>query len=195
MKTLVTFAVALVLSVIVLIAFPASGEESVYTDTLRLHILAASDDTADQEAKLYVRDAILSEYGDELRACKSRASAVAYVASHKDAIAKRAEEVLIARGLAYTVSVSLGEEWFDTRVYDDVTLPAGNYTALKITLGEGRGQNFWCMLYPALCLEPALGEEIDPAKEAYDESAYLLITQGGYAIKFRVLEILSSLFG
>ena len=189
MKTVVTFFTALALAVFALIAFPSSGEESVYTDTLRLHILAASDDTADQEAKLYVRDAVLREYGDALRACTDKASAEAYAASHKDEIEQRVAAVL------YTVSVSLGEEWFDTRVYDDVTLPAGKYTALKITLGEGKGQNFWCMLYPALCVTPSLGERVDPAKEAYDESAYLLVTKSGYAVKFRVLEIFASLFG
>lgn len=195
MKTVVTFFTALALAVFALIAFPSSGEESVYTDTLRLHILAASDDTADQEAKLYVRDVILMEYGEALRACTDKASAEAYAASHKEEIKERVIRVLSERGLDYTVSVSLGEEWFDTRVYDDVTLPAGKYTALKITLGEGKGQNFWCMLYPALCVTPSLGERVDPAKEAYDESAYLLVTKSGYAVKFRVLEIFASLFG
>ena len=195
MKTVVTLFFTLVLVVFLILAFPASGEESVYTDTLRLHILAASDDTADQEAKLYVRDAILSEYGDELRACADKASAEAYVAAQSDAIRRVAEEALAARGLDYSVSVTLTEEWFDTRVYEDVTLPAGNYTALQVTLGEGKGQNFWCMLYPALCIRPALGDTVDPTKDAYNEGAYLLVTGSGYALKFRALEFFSSIFG
>lgn len=195
MKTVVTFLLTLVLAVFVLIAFPARGEEAVYADTLRLHILAASDSTADQEAKLYVRDALLSEYGEEIRNFREKSEALAYAEAHREAIRKTAEDTLAARGLDYIVSVSIGEEWFDTRVYGDITLPAGNYTALQVTLGEGKGQNFWCMLYPALCVSPALGEQIDPADEAYDESAYLLVTGNGYAVKFRTLEFFSSLFG
>ena len=195
MKTFVTFFFTLVLAVFLLIAFPAEGEEAVYADTLRLHILAASDDTADQEAKLCVRDALLAEYGEAFRACTDKRSAEAYVEAHREDIQKTAEAALAARGYDHAVSISLDREWFDTRVYDDITLPAGSYTSLRVVLGEGRGQNFWCILYPALCVAPALGEEVDPLAEAYDESAYLLVTRDGYAVKFRALEIFSSLFG
>lgn len=195
MKTLITSLFTVLLAAFVLFALPVSGEESVYEDTLRLHVLAASDSTEDQEAKLLVRDAILCEYGNELGSQESRASAERYVKENVDAIVETVEDTLRQHGLNYTVSVSVEKEWFESRTYDTLTLPAGEYTALKVTLGEGRGQNFFCMLYPAICVAPALGETVDPASEAYNEDAYLMLTRDGYGIKLRTLEILSGLFG
>jgi stage II sporulation protein R len=77
----------------------------------------------------------------------------------------------------------------------DFTLPAGTYTALKVTLGEGRGQNFFCMLYPSLCITPSLGERVERGSDAYGEAAFLMITEEGYGVRFRTLELLSALFG
>lgn len=192
MKTLITCLVTLFLTALVLLAFPAAGEEQIYENTLRLHVLAASDSTEDQTAKLLVRDAVLERYGEGFLSLRSKAEAEAYVNAHLSEIESTVKESLRAHGLDYTVAITLAEEYFDTRVYDAITLPAGNYTALKITLGEGRGQNFWCMLYPALCVAPALGEETT-AKEAYGASAYTLVTNG-YAVRFRTLEFFSELF-
>ncbi len=194
MKAFVTSAIAALFALLILITLPAAGEETVYEDTLRFHVRAASDSTPDQNAKLLVRDAVLATYGDALRTATDKESAERYLAEHADAIRALAKETLAKEGLSYDVEVSLGEEWFETRRYGDVTLPAGKYTALIITLGDGSGQNFFCMLYPALCIEPALGDTVDPASEAYDEDAYLMVTKDGYAVKLRTLEILSSFF-
>ena len=192
MKTLITVLLTLSLALLVLITFPTSGEESVYSDTLRLHVLAASDKTSDQEAKLLVRDAVLLEYGDAFVGLKSKEAAEAYLKENLPAIKETVERTLSEKGLVYAVDVTLAEEWFETRAYEEVTLPRGRYTALKITLDEGRGQNFWCMLYPALCVTPALGEETT-AEAVYDDAAYELVTNG-YAVRFRTLELISSLF-
>lgn len=192
MKTWITVLLTLSLALFVLIAFPTSGEESVYSDTLRLHVLAASDKTADQEAKLLVRDAVLAEYGDAFLALKSKEAAEAYLKENLPDIRETVERTLSEKGLVYAVDVTLTEEWFETRAYEEVTLPRGRYTALKITLDEGRGQNFWCMLYPALCVTPALGEETT-AEAVYDDAVYELVTNG-YAVRFRTLELISSLF-
>lgn len=194
MKLLLTSVLTVALALLVLIALPASGEETVYTDTLRLHVLAASDTTADQEAKLAVRDAILSTYGEALSACESRAEAVALAEKSKAGIEEVAREALLARGIDAAVTVDLAEEWFDTRTYVDFTLPQGTYTALRVTLGEGRGQNFFCMLYPALCITPALGETVERGSAAYSEETFFMITEDGYGVRFRALEVLSALF-
>ena len=195
MKILLTSLLTLVLAFLILLALPAAGEEAVYTDTLRLHVLAATDETPDQEAKLAVRDAILTTYGEALAACRTKKEAVAFVEQQQADIQKTAEDALRARGNERSVTVTVAEEWFDTRTYVDFTLPAGNYTALKITLGEGRGQNFFCMLYPALCITPALGETVETESDAYSEETFLMITRDGYGVRFRALEVLSALFG
>lgn len=195
MKTLITSILTVALALLLLLALPASGEETVYTDTLRLHVLAASDTTADQEAKLAVRDAILGAYGEELAACESHAEAVALVTERREALMQTAKAALAARGMDTPVAVEVSEEWFDARTYVDFTLPAGRYTALKITLGEGRGQNFFCMLYPSLCISPALGETVEKGSAGYSEETFFMITKDGYGVRFRALELLSALLG
>ena len=194
MKTVITSLLTVLLAATLIFALPAAGEESVFDDTLRLHVLAASDSTADQTAKLLVRDAVLEKYGAAFNQSASKESAVTYVRENLVSIKEYLESMLSTHGLSYQVNVALKEEWFDTRTYDEITLPCGVYTALTVTLGEGRGQNFFCMLYPALCTAPALGDKLNIAEESYDEEAYRLVT-GNYAIRFRTLEILSALFG
>lgn len=191
MKNFMIALITFVLAVFVLLAFPSAGEEAVYENTLRLHVLAASDSTEDQNAKLLVRDAVLREHGEAFLSAKTKKEAEEYLASHIAAVEATVENTLKAHGLSYSFAVTLTEEHFDARNYGDVTLPEGKYTALKITLGEGEGQNFWCMLYPALCVTPALGERIS-AEEAYGDAAYALVTNG-YAVRFRTLELFSSL--
>ncbi len=193
MKTLIATLFSLVLALFLLLALPAAGEEAVYEDTLRLHILAASDETADQTAKLLVRDAVLATYGEAFLAASDKKSAEAYLSSRLPEIEKTVKDTLEENGLAYSVTVTLADEWFDTRAYGEITLPEGKYTALKITLGKGEGQNFWCMLYPALCVAPALGERVS-ADEAYTGASYQLV-KNGYAVRFRTLELISSLLG
>lgn len=192
MKNLVTALITAMLAIFLVFALPTSGEEAVYENTLRLHVLAASDTTEDQAAKLLVRDAVLAHHGDAFLACTSKEEAEQYLSSHLSSIEKTVEKTLADNGLEYSFKVALAEEYFDARTYGDITLPAGNYTALKITLGTGKGQNFWCMLYPALCVAPALGEQMT-AEEAYSGAAYTLVTNG-YAVRFQTLELLSSIF-
>ena len=194
MKILIGTLLSLLLVLGILLVFPLSGEEDIYSSVLRLHILAESDDTADQTAKLAVRDALLSEYGAAFSLTENKEAAVAYVRENLAAIEKTAATVLAEHGYEGSVTATLAEEWFDTRVYEEITLPGGTYTALKITIGAGKGQNLWCMLYPALCVTPALGEVKTESKDAFDEDTYLFLTRGGYGVRFRVLELLSAAF-
>ena len=190
MKPLITAVITALLAAFFLVALPASGEEAVYENTLRLHVLAASDTTADQEIKLLVRDAVLEEHGQEFLCFQSKGEAEAYLQTNLASVEKTVQNVLSENGVDSSFCVALSEEYFDTRTYGDITLPAGKYTALKITLGEGKGQNFWCMLYPALCVTPSLGEQTT-AKAAYSDATYTLVTNG-YAVRFRTLELLSA---
>ncbi|MBO7171185.1 MAG: stage II sporulation protein R [Clostridia bacterium] len=191
MKTVITSFLCVALSLFLFFALPAHGEEQVYTGVLRLHILAASDSTEDQNAKVAVRDALLSFTEAEMLCFSSADEATIWVEQNKGVLASEARRVLAERGCDDRVAVSLENKHFDTRVYDGFTLPAGYYNALTVTIGEGKGQNFFCMLYPSLCVTPALGEITD--RETAEKEGTLLFTDSGYALQLRSLEWLSYL--
>ncbi len=185
----------LLFSVLLITALPVSGEEELYDDVLRLHILANSDSESDQALKLTVRDKILSVYGDTLAACTEKEEAEELLLSLGDDIQKTAKACIEEAGYDYPVAVSLRREDYPTRHYENVTLPSGNYCSLRITIGEGAGQNWWCVLFPPMCVGSAIGTEDTSVPVGLSEAEYRLISGGGqYRIKFKVLEIVESLF-
>ena len=186
---------SVVLIFFLLLALPVSGEEGIYESVLRLHVLPAGDSAEDQNLKISVRDAVLQEYGEPLSALKSKEEAETFLALKKAEIEEFVNNFLKEEGVEQTASVTLAKEFFETRSYGEITLPEGYYTALKITLGEGKGQNWWCVLYPALCTEAAMGDRVTVAMEELSESEYRLVSESGYMIKFRTLEILEGIFG
>ncbi len=200
MKTVTLYFLTLLIALTVLLALPTHGEEQIYEDVIRLHVLANSDSEADQALKLAVRDEILSLYGTALSNTGSKEEASDTVLALIPEIEKTAEEKIRSLGYTYPVTVTLGTEYYATRVYGDLTLPAGEYLSLRVVIGEGVGQNWWCVLYPPLCLSLAT----DDGKTAEDSipvgltpSEYRLITDhdGEYALKFKVLEWLEGQFG
>ena len=195
MKTVVTSLLSGLLILFVFLALPIQGEEAIYENIVRLHVLPSSDSAEDQNLKILVRDAILEEYGDELSSFRSKEEAEQYLEAHLADIDTFVRAFLTAQSYDRTVTVSLEEEYFETRVYGEITLPAGNYSSLTIRLGEGEGQNWWCVLYPSLCTEAALGERVDIAEENLSEAEYKLVTGSGYRLKFRTLEILEAVIG
>ncbi len=137
--------------------------ENVRSEVLRLHIPANSDSAEDQRLKLRLRDHILNEYGGQLAAETSDISAA------KGRIAELLPEIeeeccgfLRDNGADYGATAELTEMYFSTRTYENVTLPAGDYTALRITLGSGEGKNWWCVMFPPLCIPVAseIAEEL-----------------------------------
>ena len=191
MKTVITSFFCVAIAIFLLFALPSQGEEQVYDGVLRLHILAASDSTEDQNTKVAVRDALLAFTQEEMLCFSSAEEAGKWVEENRESLEREAERVLAARGCTYGVTVSLEKKHFDTRAYDCFTLPAGEYNALTVTLGEGKGQNFFCMLYPSLCVTPALGGTTD-AETAKTKGA-LLFTHNGYALQLRSLEWLATI--
>ncbi len=177
----------LTLATILLAALPTEAEGAIYEDTVRLHILAESDSEYDQKMKLLLRDDILSRYGEELSGFKSASDAEAELSLRLCEIEEYASARLKERGYDKEVSVTLGKEFYETRDYGDFSLPAGVYTSLKIVIGEGDGKNWWCVMFPPLCLDAALGEDI-----SYTEAEKGLIS-GKYAVKFKLLELISSI--
>lgn len=129
--------------------------EQMPQQVLRLHIMANSDSGADQQTKLALRDFVLEQFGTQLSSCGSADEAKRRTAQLLPDIEYACNEFLTERGAAYSAKAQLVNMYFTTRVYDDITMPAGNYDALRITLGEGGGHNWWCIMFPPLCLPAA----------------------------------------
>lgn len=151
---------------------------------LRLHVVGASDSAQDQAVKLAVRDAVLAQATPLLEGVEDREEARAILEENLPALARAGAETA---GVA--VSAALAEDvWFPTKHYTGFSLPAGRYTALQITVGEGRGRNWWCVVFPPLCLG-AVSETSD-AMEALSPDQVALLTgeNEGYVVKFKLLE-------
>jgi len=127
---------------------------------LRLHVIAHSDSAADQRVKLMVRDAVLQVTGEGMLGCKNADEAEEYISRHLGIIVATANDVLEKNGLPYRASASMGVSRFPEREYRGVDYPEGNYKALRIVLGDGRGQNWWCVMFPPLCLSE-VGVDVD----------------------------------
>ena len=153
-------------------------------DVLRLHILASSDSDTDQARKHAVRDVLLARSEDWFGACESAEDAAAAAVSHREDICRTARGVLHALGWEETVSAEVVDMPFDTRVYDTFTMPAGRYTALRIVIGEGRGHNWWCVMYPPLCLPGAA----DTSAYFDAETTDLLTSPADYEVRFKCAE-------
>ena len=192
MKNILFPLTCLLLSVIMLCLIPTEAEAKIYEDTTRLHILANSDDASDQQIKLKIRDALLLTYGKELSAC-SDAERGDFFFERLDEIKDFVNGELQALGAPYACEVTFGEEWYDTRVYEDFTLPKGVYTSLQIKLGRAEGRNWWCVMYPPLCLDLATDAPRDDALLGYNKQEQALIRGDRYQIKFKTLELFSSL--
>lgn len=157
-------------------------------DVLRLHVIAASDSDADQAVKLLVRDAVLAEGAAVFDGSVTADEAQQRLAPFLSRLEKAADRVLRENDLPYSASAQLVNEYFDVRSYDGVTLPAGRYQALKIVLGEGKGQNWWCVMFPPLCL-PAAGAEDDAYAVFGGDGAHVVRGEPEYEIRFKLVEI------
>ena len=169
----------------------SASESALAGQVLRLHVVANSDSWQDQELKLRVRDAVLARAGQILDGASDRESAEQALAPHLDELARSAQKVLEAEGCGDAVTVALADQWFPTKEYDGFSLPAGRYRALQVTIGEGRGRNWWCVVFPPLCLGSVTEESVEAvAGEALSDGQVALITgqDGGYVLKFRFME-------
>ena len=199
-------ALAALLIILMALSFlPVHGEADVYDTVVRLHVLANSDSDEDQALKLAVRDAVLSVTADDLRGVTDREAAVAAVTGRMEDIRLAAEQVIADAGrddLCGTVTVTLGEEEYPRRTYGDCTLPAGTYLSLRVGIGEAEGHNWWCVLFPPLCLSAAEADR-DSAEDAFmavgltkDQYAVITETQHTkYRVRFKILELWEKWFG
>lgn len=144
-----------------MLTIPALAEEAqpdgAYAELIRLHVLAEDDSEQAQSLKLKVRDAILATTQTLLADCESADEAYEIINEALPELEAAAAECLRANGSEISVRAETGVFAFPDREYDGVTVPAGDYRALRIVLGEGEGQNWWCVLYPSLCLPSEAG--------------------------------------
>ena len=151
--------------------FCTSGEaadENTYESVLRLHIIANSDSAEDQAVKLKVRDALLAYEKEAMNAVCDKAQAKEILMSHGSQILSLTENVLKENGFDYSAQLMLGEFVFPTREYGDKTYPAGTYEALRIVLGDGAGKNWWCVMFPPLCILEVNDGKIEQEKLSFD---------------------------
>ena len=185
----------LLFSALFIAAMPTDAEGALYKDTIRLHILANSDSEEDQALKLYIRDAVLSEFSSELSSSQSTEAAREKTLALLSDIERFAEKKCAEAGYSYAVCAELGTEWYDTREYENFTLPRGYYESLRIIIGEGEGQNWWCVMFPPLCLDIATeNAPFDDGVKKYTDEEFTLITKRGYNAKFKILELISEAF-
>ena len=128
-------------------------------DVVRLHVVANSNGAEDQAVKLLVRDAVLEEAARWYQGAGSMEEASSQLCTHLQSIAGAARQVLREQGVDYSATAQMTEMYFPTRDYGDFRLPAGRYRTLRVTLGEGAGKNWWCVVFPSLCLPAATQEE------------------------------------
>lgn len=171
------------------ISFFAKASESVRTEVVRLHILANSDSEEDQEVKLLVRDALLRESEALSGEYSSVEEAEEYFRANKEELTEIANRVLRENGFSYTATVTLTEEFYETRQYGDLTFPAGIYTSLRVILGEGEGHNWWCVMFPNLCVPVAGDIETDDGETDNFSSGGKKVVEEKFQIKFKIVEI------
>ncbi len=172
-----------------LAVLPIHGEERIYDDVLRLHVLANSDSDFDQALKLSVRDAILEVTRPLLSDVHSREQAKEALLASLSDIRSAAEQTIATAGFSYPVSLELGIEKYPTRQYDELCFPSGEYLSLRVKIGKAEGENWWCVLFPPLCLGAASGGGYVDVGLGGEE--YNIITENEnpkYKIRFKLLE-------
>lgn len=158
-------------------------------DVLRLHILANSDSEEDQAVKLKVRDRILLESGELFNTVGDKSSAQEKAAENTDKVEQIAKEVLAEEGFSYHVTAKVTRQFFDTRVYDGFTMPAGWYDSLQVVLGEGAGRNWWCVLYPPLCISAAEKTQEKLEENFTEGERQVLESEPEYEVRFFIVEL------
>lgn len=187
-KTFILMIFALIimsLSTVIYAIIPTKGEEEIYQNTFRLHIIANSDSEYDQQIKLKVRDRIVEVSKKLLYSCNSIQRATELIEGNTDMLLEEALEVLSQNNVAYGAKIETGYEAYPVRCYGVYTFPSGEYLSLRIKLGESVGKNWWCVLFPPLCLEAS-------QSEMYSEKAEEILKGQKYKIKFKLAEILNN---
>lgn len=163
--------------------------DSIREKMLRMHIIANSDSVEDQNLKLKVRDAVLLKGKEIFDGSITADEAEEKIIPHIDELKETALSIINDEGFDYDVNITVQKDYFKTRTYDNsVTLPAGYYTAVKVIIGEGNGKNWWCVMFPPMCL-PAANAECSIEDVLSVEENNIVSNGQKYKLKFKILEI------
>jgi len=189
-KRLLTVTFALICLCVVLSLLPIHSEAQVYENVLRLRVIANSDSEEDQALKLLVRDEILRASEDIVSGCRTRDEAKAAVIKNLDLLKESALSAIQNSNKDYSVDIELGKEEYPTKNYESFCFPSGEYLSLRVKIGEAEGQNWWCVLFPPMCLGAASDSEAC-AEVGLTDTQYAIITETDspkYKIRFKLLE-------
>ncbi|MBR3816524.1 MAG: stage II sporulation protein R [Clostridia bacterium] len=179
--------IALFVCIISCVSFENDCED-IRENVLRLHVIADSDSEEAQSVKLKVRDALLSEGRELFEGNSDIEEAETSISENLELMKAAAERTLRENGYTYSAEIELTECYFPTRQYGGVTLPAGNYNALRVVLGEGEGHNWWCVMFPPMCL-PAAQKEQAKLSDVLDERGLDIVTGGKrYEVRLWIVE-------
>jgi len=185
-KSLIT---SLILSIILILSNFSSNCQGINKKILRLHVIANSDSKEDQELKLKVRDKILEYSRDKFSSGQSKEEIQEFIFYNLNEIKNIAQKEVYNLNYNYQVNAEIKNMHFNTREYKNFTLPAGSYDALRITIGEGKGKNWWCVMFPVVCL-PAAEENYNMKDFLNPSEIDIIESEEQYEIKFKVVELL-----
>ena len=169
----------------------AAETEDIADNVLRLHVLANSDSEEDQALKLKVRDAILESGQETFSGAANAKEAEARIVADSDKLLATAEAVIQEEGYDYDVALEVTDDSFPTRTYGNITLPAGEYRAVRLVIGEGEGKNWWCVMFPALCLPGASETSLDAVLS--DDEIELVESDPKVDVRFKIAEVFEGL--
>ena len=187
-KIRISIAIGIVTAVIFSICSFAKTSEEIRSDVLRLHVIANSDSSVDQNLKLRLREYILEEGEDIFDGSVNVENAVKKIEPKLAELENSAETFVKNAGFDYDVKITLSNEYFTTRTYESVTLPAGKYLALRVVIGSGEGHNWWCVMFPPMCV-PAADKKDEIENVFTDKEIKLVESKPKYEPRFKVVEI------
>lgn len=191
-KIKISVTVGIVVAILFSICSFAKTSEEIRSDVLRLHVIANSDTSVDQNLKLRLRDYILQEGNDIFNGSVNVENAVEKIEPVLPELEKSAKAFVNQAGFDYDVKISLSNEYFTTRTYETVTLPAGKYLALRVVIGSGEGHNWWCVMFPPMCVPAA--DKKDEIENVFSEKEIKLVeSKPKYEPRFKVVEIYEQL--
>ena len=191
-KIKISVTVGIVVAILFSICSFAKTSEEIRSDVLRLHVIANSDTSVDQNLKLRLRDYILEEGKDIFNGSVNVENAVEKIEPALPELEKSAKTFVNQAGFDYDVKISLSNEYFTTRTYETVTLPAGKYLALRVVIGSGEGHNWWCVMFPPMCVPAA--DKKDEIENVFSEKEIKLVeSKPKYEPRFKVVEIYEQL--
>lgn len=192
MKTLTVICSSILIAFTLISILPVNGEAAVYSDMIRLHVLADSDEAEQQELKLKVRDAILEKVTEITDGVTDTETALAIVRDNLSEFEAIGEKVVKENGYDHKIVAEIGREEYPEREYEGFRLPAGEYYSLRIKIGSAEGKNWWCVLFPPLCTTVAKEQNEVFIATGFTEEQYRTVTETDnvkYKVKFKILEI------